>query len=192
MSLPYLKPNPCNGFPFHSGWNKTSLTCPTRPYTIWPLPSHTCPSPTIIYPHVILSVPGMGKASPLLGLPTGCSPAWKIIPHLILLDAYSPFRSQLKSYFCKKVFPGPSFCNLKFGPLFLLSHSQCYFTFIADTSLWFYMQLRDCLISDLLSPHRSITREQGQVDFADHTTNIHAYMNERKTPTKPLMVSLTS
>lgn len=84
MSLPYWKPDPCNGFPFHSGWNKTSLTCPTRPYTIWPLPSHTCPSPTIIYPHVILSVPGMGKASPLLGLPTGCSPAWKIIPHLIL------------------------------------------------------------------------------------------------------------
>lgn len=117
---------------------------------------------------------------PLQDVPTCHFPAWKIIPASFYTNADSLFRSQLKSYFCKKVFPGHSLHNLKFGRLLIISHNWCYLASypipICDypccvTVFHFWSR----------PSHRLWTpKEQGQVDFAGHTTSIHIHIRMKE------------
>lgn len=106
---------------------KTSSTCPTRPYMIWPPAQPHLPFThhNLATSHSFSSWNGQ-NIFPLQDVPTCHFPAWKIIPASFYTNADSLFRSQLKSYFCKKVFPGHSLHNLKFGRLLIISHNWCY------------------------------------------------------------------
>lgn len=94
----------------------------------------------------------MGKTfSPFRTFPHAVPLPGKLSPASFYTNANLLFRSQLKSYFCKKVFPGHSLHNLKFSHLLIISHNWCYLASY-PIPICDYPCVWLCLISDTLHP----------------------------------------